>query len=168
MGIDMKSNIILSVAMALTPVLAGSALAQDTAPSITQDSVDAQAIQAIHERWANLIAAKDSAAIGALYADNAVLMAPGESLVEGAEAIETRWSNQLTLDGFAFRLDPEQLVISSSGDLAHDRGSYDFAATLPQGPITDTGKYVLIWQKRDGVWQVIADIFNSDPANTAK
>lgn len=164
----MKSNIIFAAALALAPLTVTTANAQDTTAGAAEERTDAQAIQAIHEEWADLIAEKDSAAIGALYAEDAVLMAPGEATVEGAPAIEDRWVRQLTLDGFDFSLTPQQLVVSSSGDLAHDRGSYDFAATLPQGEITDTGKYVLIWQKIDGEWKVIADIFNSDPAKAAE
>ncbi|MEY8831448.1 DUF4440 domain-containing protein [Sedimentitalea sp. XS_ASV28] len=155
-----------AAALALSPLTLNTAIAQNE--TATEERTDAQAIQAIHKEWAELIAEKDSAAIGTLYAENAVLMAPGEPVVEGAKAIEARWARQLTLDGFDFSLTPQQLVVSSSGDLAHDRGSYDFAATLPQGAITDTGKYVLVWQKIDGDWKVIADIFNSNPADAAE
>lgn len=163
----MKSNIIFAAALALAPLTVTTAIAQNETAAAEQGS-DAQAIQTIHEEWADLIAEKDSAAIGALYAEDAVLMAPGEATVEGADAIAARWARQLTLDGFDFSLTPQQLVVSASGDLAHDRGSYDFAATLPQGAITDTGKYVLVWQKIDGEWKVIADIFNSDPAKAVE
>ncbi|TKW67351.1 MAG: DUF4440 domain-containing protein [Paracoccus denitrificans] len=163
----MKSNTMFAAALALAPFIGTTAIAQNETAAAEQRS-DAQAIQTIHEEWADLIAEKDSAAIGALYAEDAVLMAPGEATVEGAHAIAARWARQLTLDGFDFSLTPQQLVVSSSGDLAHDRGSYDFAAALPQGAITDTGKYVLVWQKIDGEWKVIADIFNSDPADAAE
>ncbi|WBU64278.1 YybH family protein [Paracoccus aerodenitrificans] len=163
----MKSNTMFAAALALAPFIGTTAIAQNETAA-AEERTDAQAIQAIHEEWAELIAEKDSAAIGALYAEDAVLMAQGEVAVEGADAIEDRWARQLTLDSFDFSLTPQQLVVSSSGDLAHDRGSYDFAVTLPQGEITDTGKYVLIWQKIDGDWKVIADIFNSDPAKAAE
>ena len=29
-------------------------------------------------------------------------------------------------------------------------------------PLTDTGKYVVVWRKIDGKWKAAADIFNSD------
>lgn len=46
--------------------------------------------------------------------------------------------------------------------MTYERGTYDFAATVPQvGPVKDTGKYVLVWQKQDGNWKVISDIFDS-------
>ncbi|KGJ02157.1 protein of unknown function [Paracoccus halophilus] len=96
----MKSNIIFAAALALTPLAATIAIAQDATAGAAEEHADAQTIQAIHEEWAELIAEKDSAAIGTLYAEDAVLMAPGEAVVEGAAAIEARWARQLTLDGF--------------------------------------------------------------------
>ena len=95
-------------------------------------------------------------------------MAPGERAVEGSAAIGARWARQLQLKDFKFSLTPQQLEISASSDLAYERGAYDFAATIPQGPITDTGKYVLVWQKVGGEWKVISDIFNSNPAPQAR
>ncbi|MFC3627896.1 aldo/keto reductase [Paracoccus angustae] len=87
----MKSNIIFAAALALAPLTVTTANAQDTTAGAAEERTDAQAIQAIHEEWADLIAEKDSAAIGALYAEDAVLMAPGEATVEGAPAIEDRY-----------------------------------------------------------------------------
>ena len=56
--------------------------------------------------------------------------------------------------GFDLSFAPEQIVVSSSGDMAMDRGTYRL------GP--ETGKYVVVWRKVDGDWKVAADIFNSD------
>lgn len=162
----MRKALFLATALALTPAIPTVTWAQTATEAST--SADEQAIRDIHTRWAALIQAKDAAAIQQLYGDDAVLMAPGEDEVVGSAAIGARWGRQLQLEGFNFRLNPEQLVISTSGDLAYDRGTYDFAATIPQlGPITDTGKYVLVWQKSGNDWKVISDIFNSDPAPAA-
>ncbi|MFT3688624.1 YybH family protein [Paenirhodobacter sp.] len=163
----MRKSLILAAVVAMMPTVSTVSWAQ--APEATPvAAADEQAIRDIRTRWATLIEAGDAAAIEQLYGANAVLMAPGEDEVVGSAAIGARWGRQLQLEGFSFRLNPEDLIISSSGDLAYDRGTYDFAATIPQvGPITDTGKYVLVWQKISGDWKVISDIFNSDPAPEA-
>ncbi|MDK4740242.1 nuclear transport factor 2 family protein [Rhizobium sp. CNPSo 3464] len=163
----MRNALILAAAILLSPALPTMSSAQTAIATEAGTSADKQAINAIHERWAGLLQAKDAAAIEQLYADNAVLLAPGEAAVIGNAAIGARWTRQLQLKDLAFSLHPEQVVVSASGDLAHDRGTYDFAATLPQGPITDKGKYVLVWQKIRGQWKVIADIFNSNPTPPA-
>ncbi|PDT35070.1 ketosteroid isomerase [Rhizobium sp. M10] len=160
-------KLLLAAAIALT-TFATFSLAQPAVAAETGPAAEEQAIRGIHERMAGLVQARDAGAIKQLYAGDAVLMAPGEKAVVGNEAIGARWARQFGLQDLKFSLRTEQLIVSASGDLAHDRGTYDFAATLRQSPINDTGKYVLVWQKIDGQWKIIADIFNSDPAPAAK
>ena len=163
----MRRALYLAAAIAVSAAAPIVSLTSTPVAAQTATNAEEQSIRAIHERWAGLIVNKDAPSIEQLYADDAVLMAPGEAAVVGAKAIGSRWSRQLQLDGFAFSLKPEQLVVSASGDLAYDRGTYDFAAKFAQGPITDTGKYVLVWQKTGSDWKVISDIFNSNPAPDA-
>lgn len=159
----MRNRLLVAATIALLPILPGIAMAQ--APVVTEAATHGEhAIREIKARWGNLIAAKNAAAIEALYADGAVLMPPNASVVVGREAIGARWASQLQLPDFTFRLIPEQLIVSVSDDLAYDRGAYDFAATISGAPIADIGKYVIVWQNIGGEWKVIADIFNSDAA----
>lgn len=160
----MRSQLLFAAAIALLPITVPAASQAQTAGAGETALAGAEAIPRIKDQWAELVAARDADAIGQLYAEDAVLMAPNETAVVGREAITERWMRQLTLPDLAFTLMTEQLVVSASNDLAYDRGTYDFAATLPSGPITDTGKYVIVWQKVDGDWKVISDIFNSNPA----
>ncbi|ANK85501.1 MULTISPECIES: YybH family protein [unclassified Rhizobium] len=161
-------KLLLAAAIALAPAFATFSLAQAAVAAESGPAMDEQAIRNIHERMAGLVQGQDADAIKQLYAGDAVLMAPGEKAVVGNDGIGARWARQFGLQDLKFSLRTEQLIVSASGDLAHDRGTYDFAAPLPQGPIKDTGKYVLVWQKIDGQWKIIADIFNSDPASAAK
>ena len=57
---------------------------------------------------------------------------------------------------------PEQIIVSTSGDLALDRGTYKLAVAPKGTAQTDTGKYVVVWRKVGGEWKAAADIFNSD------
>jgi ketosteroid isomerase-like protein len=70
--------------------------------------------------------------------------------------------------GFDLTFTPEVILVSSSGDMALDRGTYRLLVA-PQGKqLTDTGKYVVVWRKVGGDWKAAADIFNSDlPPGTA-
>jgi ketosteroid isomerase-like protein len=68
----------------------------------------------------------------------------------------------MSTPGFSLTFDPEQIVVSSSGDMALDRGTYKFAIA-PNGSVqADTGKYVVVWRKIGNDWRAAADIFNSD------
>jgi ketosteroid isomerase-like protein len=65
--------------------------------------------------------------------------------------------------GFALHFAPTRVEVAGSKDLAFDVGT--FALNLDNdkaASITIPGKYVVVWKKQDGQWQVEADIFNTD------
>lgn len=120
------------------------------------------AIGAVNQRWLELIRNKDSAGIAQLYAEDGAVMPANEKAAVGRQAIGEWWSRSMQTPGFDLTFSTDQLVLSKSGDMALDRGTYRLAATPPQGAINDTGKYVVVWRKIGGEWKVAADIFNTD------
>jgi len=55
---------------------------------------------------------------------------------------------------------PEAGAVDVSGDLAYEAGSY--TVTDASGATVDAGKYIGVFQKRDGKWLYIRDTWNSD------
>ena len=50
-----------------------------------------------------------------------------------------------------------------SGDLAFEAGTYSIAIKPKTGqPITDTGKYIVVFKKEGADWKISHDAFNSD------
>lgn len=125
-------------------------------------SADEQAIRGANKRWLQLIRSKDASGIGQLYAEDAVALPQNEKAAIGRENIVQWWGRHMQTPGYALTFGTDQLVFSTSGDMALDRGWYRFSANGPNGPISDTGKYVVVWRKINGEWAVAADIFNTD------
>lgn len=125
------------------------------------------AIRSIIEQWLSAIRNRDAAAISRLYAPDGVLMAPGAPIAMGPSAIEQAWRGMMATPGFDLTFQPAQIVVASAGDMALDRGTYRFSSTGPNGPVSDTGKYVVVWRNVGGEWKAAADIFNSDGAPPA-
>jgi uncharacterized protein (TIGR02246 family) len=100
----------------------------------------------------------DTAGVAALYTEDALLMAPGAPAAKGKSAI------QALLDGMVAQMGVPQLTLKTQqveeiGDTAIEVGAY----TLEAGPVTDNGKYVVIWKRQgDDSWQLAVDIWNSD------
>ena len=129
---------------------------------------DEQAIRGQVDRWLQLVKAKDAASIAKLYTDDGAVMPPNSPIGKGPAAIEKTWAGMMATPGFDLTFVPEQIIISSSGDMALDRGTYKLAIAPDGKAMTDTGKYVVVWRKVDGEWKAAADIFNSDlPAGGA-
>ncbi len=108
--------------------------------------------------------AKDATATVNFYAVDGVIMPAGQPIAQGRSAIASVWKGLLALKNFDLTFAPSDIFIASAGDIAYEIGTYALSFDGDKGPVKDIGKYVTVWKKADGNWQVAADIFNSDRA----
>lgn len=157
-----KNLLMLAAAALLLPACEKAGRTDSVEATQAETAADESAIRAINQRWLELIRNKDSAAIAQLYAEDAAVMPANEKAAVGRQAIGEWWKRSMQMPGYDLTFSTDQLLLSKSGDMALDRGTYRFAATPAQGAISDTGKYVVVWRKVGGEWKVAADIYNSD------
>jgi uncharacterized protein (TIGR02246 family) len=162
-----KTLLLLSVtALVLPACQAREKPAKDDVEVISSAAVDTaggeQAIRAQVDHWLQLIKAKDAASIAGLYTEDGAVMPPNAPIGKGRTAIQQTWASMMQTPGFDLAIVPEQILVSSSGDMALDRGTYRLAFAANGTPQTDTGKYVVVWRKIGKDWKAAADIFNSD------
>jgi len=162
-----KSLLLVSVtALLLTACQAGDRPASNTAEvngtAAVDTGADEQAIRGQVDRWLQLVKAKDAASIAELYAEDGVVMPPNAPIGKGRAAIQQTWASMMGTPGFSLTFTPEQIVLSSSGDMALDRGTYQLTVAPSGKTQNDTGKYVVVWRKIGNEWKAAADIFNSD------
>ncbi len=141
--------------VALATVLAA------TAAMASGPAGDAARIQELNERWLAMVKAGDAPGIAALYAEDGRLMPPAAPTAVGRDAIRDTWTAFLTAPALTFGSDG--IHVAASGDMAYDAGWIEMTlAAADGGTRTARGKYVVIWEKRDGRWQVAVDILNMD------
>lgn len=162
-----KSLLLLSVAALLLPgCQEGEKPARDAAEVNSTAAVDTGAdelaIRGHVDRWLQLVKAKDAAGIAALYAEDGAVMPPNAPIGKGRTAIQQTWASMMRTPGFGLTIAPEQIIVSSAGNMALDRGTYSLTIAPDGTTQTDTGKYVVVWRKIGREWKVAADIFNSD------
>lgn len=162
-----KSLLLLSVtALLLTACRVSETPLNDdakaNASAVVDIGADEQAIRGQVERWLQLVKAKDAASIAGLYAQDGAVMPPNAPIGKGAAAIQQTWASMMGTPGFDLTFTPEQILVSSAGDMALDRGTYRLTVAPDGKAQTDTGKYVVVWRKIGGEWKAAADIFNSD------
>ena len=126
-------------------------------------SADEQAIRALDTAWSHAAETKDLDKTVSFYADDASMLPPNMPIANGKDAIRAVWSQLLSGTGPTITFGPAKIVVSKSGDLAYEIGTFQSTAKDAQGKsATSTGKFVVAWQKRAGQWKVVADIFNDD------
>ena len=161
-----KSLLLISAAALLSACQVNESPANDAAAvdsnSAVDPGADEQAIRANVDRWHQLMKAKDAAGIAGLYTEDGAVMPPNAPIGKGRAAIEQTWASLVQTPGFALSIVPEQIIVSSAGDMALDRGTYSLTIAPGGTPQTDTGKYVVVWRKIGSEWKAAADIFNSD------
>jgi ketosteroid isomerase-like protein len=145
----MKSHPIATIvgALLLAPGCSGSPEPTDAAGTILS----------LEREWSDRFQAKDIAWITELHWSDARQLPPGAPAVVGAEEIRAAWKAMADTEGLTLQWEPSFAKVS--GDLAYDVGKG--ALTTPDGT-TRPVKYVVVWERRDGQWKVVVDMFSPD------
>src|SRR6266496_141898 len=123
--------------------------------------------------WADLASAgKDIDKIVSYWSDDAVLIFPGQPVLEGKTAIRAYVSASLNTPRFKIHWASEKPVFSPDGKLAYMRGTDELTVPGPNGtPVTLHLRGVSVWRiDSAGEWRCVVDIANEQPpaASTVK
>ena len=141
--------------------VAGCAKPEPPAPPKVDQAAIEKEIKDQVSAWNGYLAAQNDSAIGALYADDAVLMPPNQPRRTGADIRAFFAGLWVIKPKVVFTTD--KVVASNAGDMAAEEGSFTLEYAGADGkPISDTGKYIVLWRKTDKGWKVVRDIFNTD------
>lgn len=100
---------------------------------------------------------RDTAALAAMYAQDASILPPNAPIVSGRDAIEAFWTEFLASGNIVGVKDTD---VQANGHIGYKVGTYTIAS--PHNQLLDRGKYIEVWHYTDGSWQLMYDIFNSD------
>jgi uncharacterized protein (TIGR02246 family) len=117
-------------------------------------------IQAVETAWANADNSRDGKAVAAFYADDAITLENSAPMVVGHAAIEKN------VEAY---LGKRQEGVTTAYDVMDVFGCDDYVTEVGKitrkdaaGKTIYTGKYMAIWEKRNGKWICIRDIGNDD------
>ena len=154
---------VLGCSKAEAPVVdPAAAMTPPATAAAPASAADKEAVHAVIVSWFKAYNARDADAISALYADDAVLSAPGAPSARGAAAIKEAFRKDMaaaTKAGIANNAGTSD-EIGVSGDLAWEWNTY--SAADKSGKVVEKGKYVTVFERRNGKWLIIRDIWNSD------
>ncbi|RRB07657.1 YybH family protein [Larkinella rosea] len=117
-------------------------------------------IQAIETEWASATTAKDIDKIMALYADDAIEMADDEPMCVGKDAIRQVLLKSMKARKAGTTVSYETMDVYGDGNLVTEVGKTTVKDA--SGNVVSTGKYMGIFEKRDGKFICIRDINNED------
>ncbi|MEJ7828188.1 MAG: DUF4440 domain-containing protein, partial [Segetibacter sp.] len=117
-------------------------------------------IQVLETAWANADNARDVNTLTAFYSDDAVSMANNQPMFVGSAAIKKDIETSMAKRPKGSTVSYDILDVFGSGDYVTEIGKTTRKDST--GKTTSTGKYMAIWEKRNGKWLCIRDISNDD------
>ncbi len=153
---------ILTVAL----LAGGAAACAPKAPPPVDEGAIRTSIEAANTKFANAISKGDTATAFGNYADDAILMMPGQKPWRGRAELSAGFGglmSAMTVSEMSFKTE----TVLVSGDLAVESGNYTMTLTPKGGKnpkaMKDEGKYVTAWKKQaDGSWKIVRDISNTN------
>jgi len=117
-------------------------------------------IQALENSWAAADNARDANAVAAFYADDALSMSNDKPTIAGKAAILADITEGLAKKAAGTTVAYEVLDIYGDENFVTEVGKSTVKDAA--GNIISTGKYMAVWEKRDGKYLCIRDIYNND------
>jgi ketosteroid isomerase-like protein len=117
--------------------------------------------------WADLASAgKDVEKVVSYWSDDALLIFPGQPVLEGKAAIRAYVAASFKTPGFKIHWVSEKPAFSPDGKVAYMRGTDELTVPGPNGaPITLHLRGISVWRvDPDGEWRCVVDISNEEPA----
>ena len=117
--------------------------------------------------WADLASAgKDVDKIVSFWSDDAIVIFPGQPVLEGKPAIRAYVEASLKTPGFKIHWVSEKPVFSPDGQLAYMRGTDELTVPGLNGTTTTLHlRGISVWRRAaDGQWLCVVDISNEEPS----
>ena len=140
-----------------------SACAESPAP--IDVAAEESALMETSREWSEVAATGDLDATLSYWADDAVILSPGQPPIRGKDAIRSYVEATGSIPGFRIRWEPLEAHVSADGDMGYliERNQITFQDSTG-ATIVDSNKVVTVWRKQeDGTWKNVVDAWNSDP-----
>jgi uncharacterized protein (TIGR02246 family) len=149
--------------LVLVALLSGCAGTQQAAAPLVDKAAIIAKVDSLNNAWTGAVAAKDTTALAAMYADDAHMLPANGPRVDGRDAIRSNWAQSFaSIPGFNLKPVSNSKIISEAGDMVVDLGTYEFGGMMGGRVMKDTGKYVTVLKNMNGEWKIVVDTYNSD------
>ena len=117
-------------------------------------------IRCANDLFESKFAAGDAAGLADLYTEDGILLPAGLDFIKGRKGIKHYWQNIMNMSVKQARL--ETLEIEYLNNTAIEMGNYTLSGK--GGLEMDRGKYIVIWKRNQGQWQLQKDIWTTSLA----
>ncbi len=87
-------------------------------------AAEEKVIRDLDKKWVEAVAARDTMAIGNIFAEDAEFLPQGAPLVSGRAAIRSAWAVLTKAPSMWLTFEPTKVLVSRAGDIAYETGTY--------------------------------------------
>jgi ketosteroid isomerase-like protein len=130
-------------------------------------AAEARALLARDAEWATTASeGKDVEKTISYWSDDAVVIPPGQPIVEGKSALRSFVTDSFKMPGFKVHWVSRDVKFSPDGKLAYMRSDNEMTVPRADGtPMKMSGRAVTVWRRDpDGQWRCVVDTWNDPPA----
>jgi uncharacterized protein (TIGR02246 family) len=129
----------------------------DTMQPAVDVAAEEQAIRDLADRYEQAFAAKDIEALSAMWVDDAVWIQHDGTEFSGGQAIRDSYTKLFeAMTTQSIEINPDDIVVASSGDIAYVVGSSVMRGTSTEGAtIEETHRYLVTFRKDNGEWKLV-------------
>ncbi len=117
-------------------------------------------IQVLESAWATADNARDVKTVLSFYSDDAISLSNNGPMTIGKAAIQKEIEEDIAKKAKGETVSYNALEVFGDGNIVTEIGTA--IAKDASGKVIRTGKYMAIWEKRNGKFRCIRDIYNSD------
>jgi ketosteroid isomerase-like protein len=100
--------------------------------------------------------------------DDALVVPPGQPIVEGKAAIREFVASSFKIPGFKIHWTSQKPSFSPDGQVAYMRAANEMTVPGENGPMTIIGRGMTVWRvDKDGQWRCVIDIWHDPPPPAA-
>jgi uncharacterized protein (TIGR02246 family) len=122
-----------------------------------QGAMDSAEIRALSDQWLAALNGGDVEGVVALYSEDCRVMGPDMPMTSGRDAVRAAFGAMIDAGLSAETTTVEAMQM---GDRGYNLGT--FVVSTKGGTVVGTGKFIEQWQKIDGEWKIVTDIWNND------
>ena len=127
--------------------------------AVAQQDAELRAIHKNIKAFSKAYMDADYERLAGFYTEDGMILPPGTGIISGREAIQKRWTLPEDIKILHHAAKPERIEVV--GDHAWDVGYYEGKTLNRDGSEAEWGgKYLIVWQKVDGRWLILADAWN--------
>ena len=153
--------------MKITRLLWVAALLSSCGGTHFDSKAEGEKLMQTSREWSKLAATDSVDKVLSYWADDAVMMSPGQAPLTGKKAIREMIEESFKIPGFRISWEPLSVVLSNDGEMGYLIEKSQITIKDSTGKeVTEFNKGVTIWKKgTDGNWKNVVDIWNADLRN---